>query len=225
MSNLSKSVTTLVLGTSILLQGCALNPRPLTPGEFQSHARLNWQQITQDYVPVTAPIGLYQAMARALKYNLNYRVKLAETSLSNAETNLAHFSLLPNAVLKSNYTKRNNTLASSSFNLESKERNFSESTSQDLEQTTGDLTFSWNILDFGLSYVRAKQAGDNALISAELQRKVAQNLLEEVRGVFWRAISYQQMAGKMKALEKRIKRARKNARSLSKAGALQRYQR
>ena len=210
-------VNAVIVVASLMVQGCAVKSRPYSLAEYEDRARLSLAHVSGNYAPIHAPIGLYQAMARALKYNLNYRVKSAETSLSMAETRLAHFSLLPNAILKSNYTRRNNHLASSSFNLVTNEPNFSESTSQDLEQSSSDLTFSWNILDFGLSYVRAKQSSDKVLISKELQRKIAQNLLEEVRGVFWRAVSYQRLSGKMKALEKRILRARNNARALSRS--------
>ncbi len=34
------------------------------------------------------------------------------------------------------------------------------------------LTFGWSVLDFGLSYVRARQAADQALIEEETRRKV-----------------------------------------------------
>ncbi len=107
----------IIVLSSLVIQGCAVKSRPYSLADYENKARLSFALANRNYAPVKSPIGLYQAMARALKFNLNYRVKSAETSLRKAETRLAHFSLLPNAILKSNYTKRNNNLASSSFNL------------------------------------------------------------------------------------------------------------
>ena len=61
--------------------------------------------------------------------------------------------------------------------------------SQDKTLRSGDLALSWNILDFGLSYVRARQAADQVLIAREIQRRTTHGLLEDVRSEFWRAAS------------------------------------
>ena len=209
-----------VLIALTILGGCTVSPKPFTAQEFAQEASFNRAEAEKTLQILKRPIDLYQAMALALKYNLSYRVKTAETRLRQAELDLAHFRLLPDAVAQANYTGRNNELASSSFNLTSDAENFSHSTSQDRHQGTGDLTFSWNILDFGLSYVRALQAGDRALIGRELQRKVAQSLMEDVRSAYWRAISQQRLLGRLKRLERRIRSARRDAREISNSGAV-----
>jgi len=201
-----------------MLQACAVKPKPYSMQQYAEQARFNRAQLTQNQQPITSPINLYQAMARALKNNLSYRVKIAEAGLRIAELNLAHYSMLPKVVADSSYTGRNNKLASSSFNLSTNSPNFSESTSQDKKQKSVGLSVSWNILDFGLSYVRARQAGDKALISAELQRKVSQRLLEEVRNTYWRAVSYQRLSGRLEHLASQIRRARANNLYISTSG-------
>ncbi len=207
-----------VICATLALQGCASRPHAFSLEEYQRLADYNLGIIKGNQQSVSESIDLYQAMARAIKYNLNYRVKIAETRLANSKIGLMHHALLPKAVANSNYTARNNFLASSSFNLETGSSNFGASTSQEKIQNTQDLSFSWNILDFGLSYVRAQQAGDNALISAELQDKVVLSLLEEVRSAYWLATSNQRMARKLQALKKRIQKARKNTRMISASG-------
>lgn len=186
--------------------------------ELAIKASLNREQLTKNQSEFDGPVDLYQAMARALKYNLRYRAKKAEVGLQISELNLAHYSMLPKIVANSSYSGRSNVQASSSFNLSTGNPNFSASTSQNKRRKSANLAVSWNILDFGLSYVRAKQAGDKALISAELQRKVAQSLLEEVRNTYWRAISYQRLSGRLKRLASRIRRARANNRVIARAG-------
>ncbi len=183
--------------------GCALSPVPLAPELIADVARANADTLDIDQEVIARPIDLHEAMARALKYNLEYRLESAQTSLRVAELDLAHYNLLPNAVANAGYAARDNKLASSSFNLVNNTPNFGASTSQDQRLRTGDLTFSWNILDFGLSYVRARQAADKVLISEEMQRKVVHRLLEDVRTAFWRAAAYERLVARMRRLEAR----------------------
>lgn len=165
--------------------------------------------------PIKKPIDLYEAMARALRYNLNYQVEVAQTSLRAAELNLAHYSLLPNAVASSGYLSRNNYQAASSLNLLTNTQNFGASTSQDKSSAVADMTISWNILDFGLSYVRAQQAADRVLIGREMKRKVKHRLLEDVRTAYWRAFSYERLMHGLQRLEKRTEAALTNSRALT----------
>jgi outer membrane protein TolC len=198
-----------------LASGCSVPLMPLTNGEIDNAAAFNISTVVAAQEPVQGPIDLYEAMARALKYNLDYQVEAVQTSLRVAELDLSHYSLLPNAVANSGYAARNNYSASSSFNLLSGQENFGASTSQEKQIGTSDIQFSWNILDFGLSYVRARQAADKVLIGQELQRKVKQRIIEDVRTAFWRAVSAQRLISKLKALEVRSAKALTTARSIS----------
>jgi len=72
---------------------------------------------------------------------------------------------------------------------------------------TSDLTLSWDVLDFGLSYVRAKQKADATLIANERKRKVANRIIENVRTAYWRAVSAERLMGKLASLEGDIQEA------------------
>ena len=198
-----------------ILGGCTVTPKPYPESELAHRAEANLVRVTADQEPLTKPVDLYEAMARALKYNLNYRVEAAQTSLRVAELNLAHYALLPGAVANAGYAARDNTLASSSLNLATNTQNFGASTSQDRDLRSGDLAFSWNILDFGLSYVRAHQSADRVLINQEMQRKVTHRLLEDVRNAYWRAVSYDRLVKRLKRLQVRTNKALANSRALS----------
>lgn len=205
-------LTTAMMG---LVAGCALAPKPYTPDQFADYGNTNVAMVAENQEPLNKPIDLYEAMARALKYNLNYQVEMRQTSLRAAELNLAHYSFLPNAVASSGYLARNNDQASSSFNLSTGSPNFAASTSQDKRSLTADLTFSWNILDFGLSYVRANQAADRVLIGEEMQRKVKHKLLEDVRTAYWRAYSYERLMAGLQKLEKKTEAAITNSHAIA----------
>lgn len=195
--------------------GCAVLPEPLTEPELSLSAEERLSLVTADQEPVSGAIGLYEAMARALKYNLDHKVEVMQASLRNTELRLAHFDLLPGLVANSEYSGRDNYNASSSLNLVSGVENFGVSTSREKEFDTGDITFSWHILDFGLSYVHARQMADKYLIAAEMRRKVANRIIEDVRTAFWRALSAQRLIAKLNRLEGRARRALANTREMA----------
>ena len=202
----------------ILLTGCASKPVPFSMGTLTLNATANYAQVSANQEPVIMPIDLYLAMARALKYNLEYRAASVEIKLNNTKLQLSHYSMLPQIAANAGYSARNNEQASSSFNVLTNTQNFGASTSQDKLLDTNDLAFSWNILDFGLSYVHARQAGDKYLIAQELKRKVRHKLLQDVRSTYWRAVSYKRLVTQLRRIASRTQKAYANSRALSDSG-------
>lgn len=205
----------LALLTAVLLSGCAISPTAFTTEELDVGTQDKLAHVTNSQEPLYGPIDLQQAMARSLKYNLDHKVEVYETSLHLAELNISGFSGLPSVVANSGFAERNKTNASSSYNLLTNTQNFGYSTSQDNFDKSADLTFSWSVLDFGLSYVRAHQAADKALIAEEARRKVVHRLIEDVRTAYWRAWSAQKLSSKLATLERRTKTALASSASLA----------
>ena len=199
---------------AVLLSGCVIHPEPLSEEALTATSWERQQHVTADQEELGRSIDLYEAMARALKYNLDHRVEIAEQSLRLGELDLAHFSLLPNAVANTGYAARDNDNASSSYNLTTNTQNFADSTSQERRISSADIGFTWNVLDFGLSYVRARQAADKVLVQEEMRRKVMHRIVEDVRSAYWRAVSADRLMQRLSALEGRARRALKETRSL-----------
>ena len=199
----------------LLLAGCTVSPEPITHAEISVQTAGLLERVTLAQEPVSGPIDLYEAMARALKYNLDHRVEIIDSALRARELDLAHYSLLPNLVADSGYAARDNYAASSSYNILTNTQNFGASTSQEKKISTSDIAFSWNVLDFGLSYVRARQSADKYLISQENRRKIMQRVIEDVRTAYWRAVSGERLLTSLRGLEGRVRRAQATSRAIS----------
>ncbi len=209
-----------VLGCSLLaiaasLSGCALTPEPLSFGQLEVISANNLANVTANQEPAHGAISLHEAMARAVKYNLDHRVEMMQAQLRQTELRLAHYALLPSAVANSGYSSRNNDLSSGERNILTGVETAPRTTSTERNHTVSDLSFSWNILDFGLSYVRARQSADKVLIAEEAKRKVMHRIIEDTRTAYWRAVSSDRMIQKLKGLEARVRNAQSNARKLS----------
>lgn len=195
--------TKILLGISMaaLLAGCNVTPKPLTASDLQSSADRNLRDVDANQEPVGAPIDLYEAMARALKYNLDYKVEMMDEALKARELNLSRYDMLPQMVASAGYAGRSNYSGASSLSLLTRRQSLEPSTSAEKDIFSGDLALSWDVLDFGLSYVRAQQKADEVLISQERRRKVANRIIEDVRTSYWRAVSAERLLTKLQQLE------------------------
>ncbi len=208
----------LALAAATALSGCAVSPEHLSGEEMAAFTEANLKQITVGQEPITGPVDLYEAMARALKYNLDFRVEQMNEALAAGDLDLKSWDMLPKLVARSEWSRRSNEPGGRSQSLLTGIESLEPSKSTERTTLTADLTLSWNILDFGLSYVRALQAADRVLIANERRRKVVNRIFEDVRTAFWRAASEQRLSASMNRLERRVRRALANSRRLSRSG-------
>jgi len=211
----TKLTTSVALGA--LLSGCAVSMEPLTETQLALNADTRLANVTAGQEPVTRSISLYEAMARAVKYNLDHRVEMFSAQLAEQKVNLARSDMLPDLVANGHYSNRSNDPFSFSRSITGVP-SVNPSISREEEFTTGDLTFSWHILDFGLSHARARQAADNALIAEETKRRVMNRIMEEVRTAYWRAVTAERLLKGFRNLEQRVNRALANSESLKRQG-------
>ncbi|MBV8656311.1 MAG: TolC family protein, partial [Burkholderiales bacterium] len=199
-----------------LAGGCAVAPQPLSPDEQRAQASANRQALTAQQEPIQGPVTLDEAMARAVKYNLDHRVKLLQEALSERDLDLSNFDLLPKLTLQAGYTARNNVNASSSENVANGTQSLVPSTSEDKHQRSADLGFAWNVLDFGVSYYGAKQQADRVLIAQEERRKVLQLLMQQTRQAYWQAAGAQVLEDKVEPILKQAQQALDDSRKIEK---------
>jgi outer membrane protein TolC len=70
----------------------------------------------------------------------------------------------------------------------------------DRERAFGDLTLSWNIVDFGVSYLQAKQQADRVQIAKEQRRRVVNNLFQQVRTAYWTAAAAERLRPRLRSI-------------------------
>ena len=138
-------------------------------------------------------VDLYTAIALAVENNKDLKVKIFETALSNKKIEDVEFDMLPAMSANAGYTGSDRYKATTSATVPSSDKagamGSTHSTSRDREVNEQDIGFSWNVLDFGLSYIRAGQSSDRYLISRELERKTASNIKRDVVRAYWNALS------------------------------------
>lgn len=186
-----------------LVAGCSVTPEPMSAADRSARSVADLQRINQmEYVPAQ-PITLNQAIARAVAFNLQRRVKEIEREIEDAELQTKSFEMLPSLDLDAARNKTSKQL----------------SASDDQITRTASAGITWNILDLGVSYARAQQQADEVLIAREKERKALQDITREVRTAYWRAAGAQRLMGKVQAIARNIKVAMRESRAMERSGA------
>jgi outer membrane protein TolC len=192
-----------VLAAALVLAGCTVTPKLATQEEVRDRVTADTALMYVNQAPISGPVTMEEAVARSLKYNLDYRLKKMESALSLGLADYASYDMLPNLLATAGYRARSNDSGGTSIGILDGVQSLRPSTSEERRHTLAGAEFSWNVLDFGVSYYRARQQSDQYLVAEERRRKVVQNLVQDVRAAYWRALGAQRLAAQTKDILER----------------------
>lgn len=201
MSNKFQGVCVASLGrwtvgvcVAVLLPGCAfVAHKPLSAEGIQTQMMADKERLTQEVAPLLGPLSLEEAQARALKFNLERRVKLLEEALARQQFDVSRLDMLPSLVAQAGYTSRDSDRITQSRNIQTGELIPGNSITQERSHWTADLALNWNLLDLGLGFYNSRQQANRLAVAAERRRKALHLLMQDVRSAYWRALSAQRL--------------------------------
>ena len=117
---------------------------------------------------IEKPIDMYMSMALALKYNYTGRMIRYQESLLQAGKSA--YSQLPDIASNAGYINTNSN-----------------------EHTSPDLKVAWNVLDISTLYYMNNSPEFKKSVAVEQSRKVIQNILQEARILYWKALTAQRL--------------------------------
>lgn len=202
-----------------MMSGCSVKPKVIEEEFIKEDAKRTLDYLSKVELPVTKPITLDEAIQRAIMYNLDKKVDILNSAIAEQKIDIVAYEALPSLTAKAGYAERNNYAASSSVpftNGQPGTKSDSYSVSQGKENFSTGIGFSWNILDFGLSYVRANQQANRYLIEKERERKSIHNIKQEVRSAYYQAVSADELLKKLKPLLTETKKAFEDSKQIKK---------
>lgn len=203
-----------LVAIAVMASGCLVQPYVLTKDDVRTRVTNDMKALMAIEEPVTGPIDLYEATARALKYNLDARVKAMQAQLAHQQLEVAHYTLLPQVSANAGFDGRSNYSGGGAQSLLTGRPVIEPFTSSDKNVTSGNLALSWDVLDFGLSFVRAQQAADNVMIAEEEKRRIAVRLVQDVRSAYWRAVSAERVLHRVQFLDESVAKALESAQQI-----------
>jgi outer membrane protein TolC len=191
-----------------------VKPYVLTDEDVRTRVSKDLQAVSKVPEPVTGPIDLYEALARALKYNLDAKVKAMQAQLAHQQLDVAHYALLPQVSANAGFDGRSNYTGGVGQSLVTGRQAIEPFTSAEKNIYSGNLALSWDVLDFGLSFVRAQQAAHNVMSAEEEKRRIAIRLEQEVRSAYWRAVSAERVLHRIQFLDESVAKALADTRQI-----------
>ncbi len=176
-------------GLLFLLNGCAPSAGPVDAASVLD-------QVTDDRVQTQTAqlpekpgekLKLEDALARAIKYNLDTKVAEMDELIAADDVSLQMLNTLPSVTGKIQRQGRNNAGGSSSFSLLTGMESLQPSISQEQYRNVNQLSAEWNLLDAGINLWRAKSSTDQVMIAQERRRKVYHSVVQDTYTAYWRA--------------------------------------
>ena len=182
----------MLLGGCSSIGGSIGKTEALSADEREKLAADSRQQMFDGQEAIEQPLTLAEATARAIKYQADHRQRRMEEAAAAAQLEVARFDLLPRITGNAGYNWRNNDSFGFGFTPDG---TISTNPTASVERvySTGGVGIAWNVLDFGVSYFRARQMSDQKLITEERRRKAVQTLMHDVRVAWWRAEAAQRL--------------------------------
>ena len=198
----------------IFLSACARTPVPISDERILQSIEADLANLK--YEDSIDSIDLYKAISLAIRNNRDLRVEVMNSALQQRQNNLLKFDMLPDLAANagySEYTRYQPSTSVTSINDTSPETLSDPTYTVGAEkwQTTRDIEFTWNALDFGLSYIRAGQQANRYLIAKELERKSIQNITRDVIRAYWNAKAAENLLQKLSPLLVKVEIALKDS--------------
>ena len=194
---LNKTLISL-LAFLIILSSCARTPKEISLNDSQERVDQDILKIEQikkqnETWEENIKIDLYTAIALAIKNNRELKIKQLETGIAYRQLDKVEFEMLPAIAANAGYSGSERYNASASATVPNTDLagaiGTSFSTSRERDVNSQDIGFTWNALDFGLSFIRAGQEANRYLITEEMERKAEHNIVRDVIKAYWNTIS------------------------------------
>lgn len=183
-----------MLGVVLLATGlvaCAA-PKPLARDQLVTQGRDYLARRTADAAEFPAAWTLDAAVRRALVSNVDYRISRLEATLATGNRKLASLDMLPQLMAEAGYQNRTTTEVS---------------TASDDESVDAQLYLSFDVIDFSMAWLRARELGDQALMAEENRRRVVQMTIRDVAYAWYQARAYAELAPEFVALREQVNTA------------------
>ena len=195
----------IILLALFLITACVRSPQPISLFETEEKAFKDISNIEEIKKNNKAweenlEIDLYTAIALAIKNNKELKIKLLENALANRQIDKIKFEMLPSLAANAGYSGSDKYRTTTSANVSNADTagamGTTYTTSSEKSVANQDIGFTWNALDFGLSYIKAGQSNNRYLISDEAEKKATHNIVREVIRTYWNSLSAEKLIKK-----------------------------
>ena len=189
----------LAVSMTALMAGCS------SPADLADiHDDLSSHTLTLPSDVMSRPLSVDDAIGLAMRYNLDSRVKSMEEVIAAGKADLSIFAMLPQMAASGALLNRTPKSLSTSKDISTGVISTAPSSSEDATRRTGDLTMSWNLVDFGIALLRSDQEDSRVSLAIEKRRRAVHLLVQDVQAAYWKSVINEFASKKYQTLESKL---------------------
>lgn len=159
-------------------------------------------------VDLSQPLGLDDVIKLGLRNNLDLRVSRFEQEIAKDTALADKLDMLPNLQVNREYDHDDKFRREGSFNPDTGVSTEGSTVSRLKTNLTADLTLTWSVLDFGLSYIRSRQSQLQQEVLQMRRNRQAQLLALDLTEAFWKAALAEDALDYVRRVERELKAQR-----------------
>jgi len=195
----------LVFGCIAVLGGCANMYQVDLEKQRQTNLKedLNLLQMRKA-MSFPEPLTLSDVIRVGLENNLDMRISKIMGEIAD-DTSLAEkLKMLPRLDVNGDYSHNSEYSQKWYEDPATGAKILGNTVSEDKDKKTMDVSLSWNILDFGLSYIRARQAAVGVEIQRMERLRQAQKLALDISAAFWKTVLAEEELAHIRKIEAEV---------------------
>lgn len=150
-------------------------------------AEVEWDCLLDRSDIPSSPLDLEEIIEFALCRNLDLLVKAQEYAFHHETTTAAKLRMIPSLLFAGELSARDKNTGSFSYSLAPAVPPAPPSISSERDVKRYDIRFAWKLLDFGISYYRARQEAEHAFVRQVEYSRLQQVLVQDCTEAYWRA--------------------------------------
>lgn len=192
--------------TVALLTGCTTSTSVDLAKQRQDNLQADLALLAKEQAPLpTGALTLDQAINYALRNSLAVRSAKFEQAIASDEAAAARLNMLPDLRASAKQGYRSSLPTQDYINVNTNAIQNQSSIGSFKDSLTAELQLTWSVLDFGVSYYRARQAGWNERAVEMRRRRQVQLLALDVTRAYWRAAMAEDALDYVRAVEQELK--------------------
>jgi len=191
-----------VLLSAMLLSGCTSQYRVDLVKQRRDNLAEELKLIqVRETMSFPDPLTLDDVIKIGTQNNLEMRISRIMADIEKDNALAEKLNMLPQLSLSGNLGYRNSYNISKYQDVNTGQEYLGSSTNQEKATKLMNIDLSWNILDFGLSYLRARQSAMGTEIKRMERIRQSQKLAVDLSAAYWRAVLTAKDLERVKAIE------------------------
>ena len=160
---------------------------------------------------IDGPMTLAEAVRIGMVNNLDLRISRIMAEISDDRALAEKLRMLPSLDLNGEISRNSEYMRREYKDLVTGETSLGRSVSEEKTKKTVSLSLTWNVLDFGISYIRARQEAMRSEVQRMERLRQAQTIARDIATAYWKATLAERNLERIEKIETDVREFRETA--------------